>query len=131
MKFKTSGKLLIVFRGIYRIYLDIIKKDWKIATCNWLDLETIGSWLIMPKNLPGYYMIKLVGTYLIKFSKRRIPWRVLHFTLVTKAHEKKWFRSFLWSWWLGDLKIMIKRDPLHVSKALVTRHSVKHVWTWI
>ena len=28
------------------------RKNWKLSTCNWLDLETLGHWLIMPKNSP-------------------------------------------------------------------------------
>ena len=28
-------------------------KTWKITTWNWLDLETLGSWLILPKNHHG------------------------------------------------------------------------------
>ena len=34
-------------------YLELIKKDRTITTCNQLDLETLGFWLIMPKNLYG------------------------------------------------------------------------------
>ena len=42
------------FRGIYRrIYLKWIKHNWKMSTCNRLDLESLGSWPTMPKNFPG------------------------------------------------------------------------------
>ena len=34
---------------IYGIYLNFIKKNQKITTCNRLDLETLRSWPIMPK----------------------------------------------------------------------------------
>ena len=40
------------FRGIYRIYLKLIKRDWKLRTCNRLDLETLGSRPIVPKISP-------------------------------------------------------------------------------
>ena len=30
------------FREIYGIYLKLPKKNQKITTCNWLDLETLG-----------------------------------------------------------------------------------------
>ena len=30
-------------RGIYGIYLKLIKENAKITTCNWLDLDTLGS----------------------------------------------------------------------------------------
>ena len=38
-------------RGIYGTYLKLIEKIRKITMCNWLDLETLGSWPIMPKTL--------------------------------------------------------------------------------
>ena len=37
------------FGGIYGIDLTLIKENWEITTCNWLGLETLGSWLILPK----------------------------------------------------------------------------------
>ena len=42
------------FRGIYDIYLDLIKKSRKITTCNRLDLEPLRFWPIMHRNLPGH-----------------------------------------------------------------------------
>ena len=32
-------KIINHFRGMYKMYLNYIKKNWKITTCNWLDLE--------------------------------------------------------------------------------------------
>jgi hypothetical protein len=43
---------IILRRREYEICLKSIKKNWKITICNWLDLETLGFWPIMPKNLP-------------------------------------------------------------------------------
>ena len=44
-------------RRICGIFLNFIKKNWKIVTtCNQLDLETLGSWPIMPRNLLGHCM---------------------------------------------------------------------------
>ena len=40
------------FRGIYRIYPKSIKENRGMSTCNWLDLQILGSQPIMPKNLP-------------------------------------------------------------------------------
>lgn len=54
--------------------------------------------------------------------------RVLHFTLVTKAHEENNDLDSLVIM-VGVPKITTKRNPIHVSKALVTQHSVKHIWT--
>ena len=39
------------FRGICKIYLKLIKKNRDITTCNRLDLETLGSWPVVCKNL--------------------------------------------------------------------------------
>ena len=42
-------------RGIFRVYLKLIKEEWRMSTFNQLDLQTLGSQLIsMPKNLPGH-----------------------------------------------------------------------------
>ena len=43
LKLKTSEALPIIFRGICRIYLKLMKKNRKMSTCNRLDLETLGS----------------------------------------------------------------------------------------
>ena len=43
------------FRGIYRIYLNLMKENWRMSTCSWLDLQTLGSQLIMPKNLLDHW----------------------------------------------------------------------------
>ena len=34
LKFKTSGKLPIISRGIYEIRLKLVKKNGKLTTCN-------------------------------------------------------------------------------------------------
>ena len=43
------------FRGIYRIYPNLIKENPRISTCNRLDLQTLGSQPIMSKNLPDHW----------------------------------------------------------------------------
>ena len=41
------------FRGMYRrIYPNLLKENWRMSTCNRLDLQTLRSQLIMPKKLP-------------------------------------------------------------------------------
>jgi hypothetical protein len=42
------------FRGSYRIYPKLIKENRRMSTCNRLDLETLGSQPIVPKNLPNH-----------------------------------------------------------------------------
>ena len=43
------------FRGIYRIYLKWIKQNWKISTCNRLDLDSLGSWTDHVQKLPRHW----------------------------------------------------------------------------
>ena len=46
-------KIIDHFRGIYsRISPNLIEENRRMSTCNLWDLQTRGSPLIMPKNLP-------------------------------------------------------------------------------
>jgi hypothetical protein len=47
-------KIIDYFRGIYRIYPNLRKENRRMSTCNWLDLQTLGSQPIIPKNLPDH-----------------------------------------------------------------------------
>ena len=42
------------FRGIYRIYPNSVKENRRMSTCNRLNLQTLGSQPVMPKNLPDH-----------------------------------------------------------------------------
>ena len=42
-------------RGIYRIYLNLIKESRMMSTCNRLDLPKLGSQPVLPKNLPNHW----------------------------------------------------------------------------
>ena len=42
------------FRGIYRIYPNLIKENRRMSTYNRFDLRTLGSQEIMSKNLPNH-----------------------------------------------------------------------------
>jgi hypothetical protein len=48
-------------RWIYVVYLKLMKKNWKISTWNWLDLEILGSWTLMSKNLPKHWYVVRCG----------------------------------------------------------------------
>ena len=41
-------------RGIYSICPNLMKENRRMSTCKRLDLQTLGSQLIMPKNLPEH-----------------------------------------------------------------------------
>ena len=51
LKFK---KITDHFRGIYRIYLNLIKENRRMSAYNELDLQILGSQPVMPKNLPDH-----------------------------------------------------------------------------
>ena len=64
------------FKIILRIYLKLIKKFWKITTCNRSDLETLESRLIIPKNLPrhgrGLYKLCSVWPFVENLRPSRV-----------------------------------------------------------
>ena len=39
---------------IYRIYLKSVKKNQRMSACKRLELQTLGSQPIMPKNIPDH-----------------------------------------------------------------------------
>ena len=43
------------YRGIYRIYPNLIKENRRMSICNRLDLQTLGFRPVMPKNLPDHW----------------------------------------------------------------------------
>ena len=43
------------FRGIHEIYPILIKENRRMSTCNCLDLQTLASEPVMPKNLPDHW----------------------------------------------------------------------------
>ena len=51
---QSHKTLLWIWVLLCRIYIELIKKNRKIANCKWLVVETLGYWLIMPKNLPNH-----------------------------------------------------------------------------
>jgi hypothetical protein len=51
------------FRGIYRIYPNVIKENRRMSTCNRLDLQTLGSQPTMPKILPGHCSHHIQGAH--------------------------------------------------------------------
>ena len=43
MKFETSGELPILLEESIEHTQDALKQNRKMSTCNWLDLESLGS----------------------------------------------------------------------------------------
>ena len=56
-RFKTAGNLQIHVEGNYGIFLNLIKKNSNMLTCNWLISVTLGSQLIISKNPPGHWAL--------------------------------------------------------------------------
>jgi hypothetical protein len=52
-------KITAHFRGIYRIRPNLSQDNRRMSTCNRLDLQTIGSQPIMPKNLPDHWVRRI------------------------------------------------------------------------
>ena len=48
-------KITFHFRGIYTIYPYLIRENWGMSTCNWLDLQTRGSQAVMSKILLDHW----------------------------------------------------------------------------
>ena len=51
LKLKISGKWLIILEDFTKCASNCQRKNWKMSTWSWLDLETLRSQLIMPWNL--------------------------------------------------------------------------------
>ena len=45
------------FRRTYIIYPNLIHENQRMSTCNHLDLQTLGSRPIVPKNLPDHWSL--------------------------------------------------------------------------
>ena len=52
---RLSRKITDHFRGIYRVYPNLIKENRRMSTRNRFDLQTLASQLVMPKNLPNHW----------------------------------------------------------------------------
>ena len=70
----------IIFRGIYRIYLKLVKTKPK----DQLDLETSGFWPIMLKNLPRYYIFYKGA---LEAARKAISWSWVHWIMSILVHE--------------------------------------------
>ena len=71
LKFETAGNLPIILEEFIEIYPNLIKENRKMSTYNRLDLQTLGSQPVMPKNLPDHwhilYILELIFIYLFYF----------------------------------------------------------------
>ena len=54
LEVQTYKKITNKIEGNYRIYPNLIKENWRMSTCDRLDLQTLGSQPDMFKNLPDH-----------------------------------------------------------------------------
>ena len=54
VEIQNCRKITDQFRGMYRIYPNLLKESRRMSTYDWLDLQTLGSQPTMPKNLPNH-----------------------------------------------------------------------------
>ena len=54
LEVQTYKKITNKIEGNYRIYPNLIKGNWRMSTCDRLDLQTLGSQPDMFKNLPDH-----------------------------------------------------------------------------
>ena len=81
------------FSKIYRIHPNLIKENRRMWTCNWLDLETLGSWLVMPKT---------------KLRERERE-RDSHLFNIT---SQTWPPISLWPWFIWNVLSYIESESL-------------------
>ena len=53
---KVCRKINKHFRRIHGIYPHLIKENRRMSTCNWVNLQRVGSQLVMPKNVPDHWV---------------------------------------------------------------------------
>ena len=128
LKLKTSGNFTDLFTGIYRIYLKWIKPNRNMSTCNRLDLELLGSWPTMPKNLPGTGLAHLPWLWISFHNTKSEP----HFPLISWVLIAAWINfehakcynsrqhvtNFLHETW-GKIVWFYLHSSLSESKAMI------------
>ena len=91
------------FRGIYRIYPSLMKENQRMLTCNRLDLQTFGSQLIMPKNLPNLWKCSLCRLICATRYRNTIAgsppgeWIFIYFRKIRLAFSKLNFSIYFFS----------------------------------
>jgi hypothetical protein len=76
-------KIIDHFRGIYGIYPNLIKENRRMSTCNWFELQTLGSQPIMPKNLLDHCTHLREGNFYVAWMRSMF---VSHNSLIKFVH---------------------------------------------
>ena len=56
----------------FRTYPNLIKENRMMSTCNRLDLQTLGSQPIMPKNLPNHWLV--LCRWCLQWNMMKLSW---------------------------------------------------------
>ena len=109
---KTAGKLPIIVEEFYRIFPNLIKENWRMSTCNQLDLQTLGSQPVMPKNSPNHSFH--LPTFL-DHIKPRDTWNQSH---------RPWVNEFGHNIWWGRSPLEFEENFLLMIGICSTKHVV-------
>lgn len=84
------------FRGILRICFKLMKENWKKSTWNQWELETLGSWPIMPKTMWMMMQISLKYEHIcLKFWRVSFVKSPLVIPSIENTRDSFLFFSFL------------------------------------
>ena len=89
LKFKIAGILPIILEEFHKIYPNLIKENRRMSTCTRLDLQTLGSQLVMSKSLPNHWFEQrtfYIGAFCVEFILACQEW-VVRIRLVTTFKE--------------------------------------------
>ena len=92
------GKIIDSSRDIYKILLNLMKKDRKMSTCDRLVLETLGSQAIRHKILPRNRTTSLLLGYETQYDSRRAHNRLMQLFPMQEDRNQEnciFSRSFL------------------------------------
>jgi hypothetical protein len=86
------------FRRIYRLYLKWKKAYQKMPTCNWLDLESLGSWpTVYARKLPGHSSVTQLHYIATQPCKSNyISYRTCRHVQQNQKHVLPWPKVVCW-----------------------------------
>jgi hypothetical protein len=76
-------------RGIYGIYPNLIKENWRMSTCNRLDFQTLGSQPIIPKisSLSALQWYRIALNPELELHTKKLEYRIADKTIEHKIAD--------------------------------------------
>jgi hypothetical protein len=139
LKFRTSGKQPIFFEESIQ-YISNRRKNRKMSTCNWLDLETLG--FLCPEISPdtgimevlhwrswreGIIIVRLCARAYVPLLHPTLKLEPLNYRFVADSSELQW----PWSDWFGvdfEADSGVNSISKHVTSGL---HTVSGLSCWM